>query len=117
MPTLEELNKKQVSNTKKKTTLSELEYNTNLQAQINSRLFGLMEAGKKITPQVRESVKKKVESMFSSEYRIKGVRGGLIETAPVEIKNRLLEIKSELESLGWADVKVALLIKNKPSEK
>ena len=117
MPTLEELNKKQVSNTKKKTTLTEQEYDTNLQAQIDSRILSYMRAGKKVTPQVESQIKNKVEALFSSEYRVKGVRGGLIETAPVEIKNRLLEIKSELESLGWADVKVALLIKNKPSEK
>ena len=116
MTTLNKLDKKEVSNTKKKTTLTEQEYNTNLQAQIDSRILGYMRAGKKVTPQVETQIKNKVEALFSSEYRVKGVRGGLIETAPVEIKNRLLEIKSELETLGWSDVKVALLIKNKPTK-
>ena len=115
--TLNKLDKKEVSNTKKKTTLTEQEYNTNLQAQIDSRILGYMRAGKKVTPQVEAQIKTKVESVFSSEYRVKHMRGGLIESAPIEIKNRLLEIKSELEKLGWNNIKVGLLLKNKTDEK
>ena len=44
MTTLNKLDKKEVSNTKKKTTLTEQEYNTNLQAQIDSRILGVYES-------------------------------------------------------------------------
>ena len=87
------------NNTKQKTALEYNKYQEQLQANIDSRILGVMREGKKVTPQLEQAITKKVTEMFSSEYRVKGTRTGHLNNAPVSVQEKVAEISRLIDQV------------------
>ena len=90
------------TNTKKKTSLDQDQFNTMLNDAVGSRLYSLMREGKKVTTQLEASITKKVTDMIESEYRVKGTRSGHINHAPKPIQDIVAKCKEALTNCNWS---------------